>query len=79
MSKYFKRYEDIMPVLHYQDDVSYIRTEVESKYGTLDCSDSKLEDLWRNYSDDAWCAGFMSPNEELIESFVDWLEEQEWE
>lgn len=84
MSKYFERYERKEPVeyneeelVDYPEDIAFIRTEVESKYGKLDCSDRKLEDLWRDYSDECWCAGFMSPDEAIVESFVDWLDEQE--
>lgn len=50
---------------------------MESKYGILDCSDYKLEDLWRDYSDEMWCAGFMSPDEAIVESFADWLDVKE--
>ena len=74
MSKYFKRYED--NTLTYPEDVSFIRKTIEEKYGILTCSNHKLENLWRKFSN-TYEAGFLIPSEELIEHFIYWLEEQE--
>lgn len=75
MSKYFKRYEDNR-TLTYPEDVFFIRNTIEEEYGTLTCSNHKLEDLWRDFSD-TYDTGFLYPNESLIEEFTCWLESQE--
>ena len=73
MSKYFIPYikEEQDPT--YPEDVRYIRAEISALYGTLDCSNKKLGELWRDFSD-RFDAGFLNPNAELIEEFVEWLD-----
>ena len=75
MSKYFKRYED-NSTLTYPEDISFIRKTIKEKYGTLTCSNYKLEDLWRDFSE-TYSAGFLDPDEYFIKEFVYWLELQE--
>lgn len=73
MSIYLKRYED-NSTLTYPEDIFFIRKVIEEKYGTLTCSNHKLEELWRDFSEEEYAAGFLSPNENFIEEFVYWLE-----
>ena len=75
MSKYFKRHEDNSTLI-YPEDIFFIRKTIEEKYGSLTCSNHKLDDLWRDFSD-TYSAGFLDPNENLIEEFTNWLESQE--
>ena len=58
------------------DAVIFIRGHCSS-YGTLNCNNETLETLWREYSNECWAAGFMIPNEQLVQSFTDWLTEKE--
>ena len=73
MSRYFIPYirEEEDPT--YPEDVKYIRAEILASYGTLDCSNKKLGELWRDFSD-RYDAGFLSPSSVLIEEFVGWLD-----
>lgn len=75
MSKYFKRYEDNSTLI-YPEDIAFIRKIIEEQYGVLSCSNRKLDDLWRDFSD-TYSAGFLDPNEKLIEYFTFWLESHE--
>lgn len=76
MSKYFKPYNTEEDPL-YPEDVKHIRVEIESKYGTLDCSNKKLGELWRDFSDDIYFAGFVNPSDDTIKEFTDWLRGEE--
>ena len=40
----------------------------------------ELEDLWRDFSKEKYCVGFMmKPNDILVEEFANWLVEKEKE
>lgn len=72
MSRYFTPYcieED--PT--YPVEVKYIRNELESKYGTVECSNKKLGDLWRDFSD-TYSASFLIPDARFVSEFARWLE-----
>ena len=78
MSRYFKPYynkdEEEDPT--YPEDVKYIRAELESVHGTLECSNKKLGELWRDFSD-TYHACFLNPDNLFIKEFASWLEAQE--
>ena len=75
MSKYFKPYNTEEDPT-YPEDVRYIRTELESEYGTVECSNLKLGELWRDFSD-TYHASFLNPDDQFIKEFASWLEAQE--
>lgn len=78
MSRYFKPYhneEAEDPT--YPEEVKCIRAGLESTHGTVECSNAKLGELWRDFSDTYYSAGFMDPNAYLISEFASWLEAQE--
>ena len=77
MSKYFKWYEDNR-ILTYPKDILFIRNTIEEKYGTLTCSNHKLEDLWKDFRD-TYLAWYLESFMDLIEEFTYWLESQEEE
>ncbi len=77
MSKYFKPYHKSEEDPTYPEDVKYIRAEIEAVYGTVECSNLKLGELWRDFSYDNYRACFMNPNSQLIGEFAHWLEVQE--
>ena len=76
MSRYFKPY-DRSEDPNYPEDVRHIRLEIESKYGTLTCSNRKLGELWRNFSEEAYSAGFLDPNDKFIKEFSIWLQKSD--
>lgn len=45
--------------------------------GVLACSEKTVERMYREFSDEKYCAGWMSVDEELLEEFADWLADQE--
>ena len=71
MSKYFTR--NINSELKYPEEIKYIREYME-QYGKINCSDNKLDELWRDYSN-CYSAIFLIPSEELINGFMDYLDE----
>ena len=74
MSRYFKPYPKSDEDTTYPEDIKYLRTEIEDHYGTLTCSNRKLGELWRDFSDEAYCASFLCINSEsLVREFVEWL------
>lgn len=46
-------------------------------HGDLNISITQIEDLYREYSDSHWCAGWMNPTEGVLEGFANYLEEIE--
>ena len=74
MSKYFIPYDNRKP--RYPEDAKLIRKIIISEYGTLTCSDYKLEQLWEDFSD-TYDAGHLNPDDFWIERFVDWLERED--
>lgn len=77
MSKYFKPYIKHEEDPTYPEDIKYIRAEIEAFYGTVECSNLKLGELWRDFSDKICSASFLYPNTTLIKEFVSWLETQD--
>ena len=76
MSRYFKPYHKNEEDPTYPEDVKRIRKGLESAYGVVKCSNAKLGELWRDFSD-TYSAGFLGPNDQLIEEFARWLEEED--
>lgn len=70
MSCDFKRFEEDPT---YPEDVKFIRKELE-KSGTVYCSNKRLGELWRDFSDRLYDAGFLHPEPEFIEEFINFLD-----
>ena len=77
MSKYFKPYEENDDDPTYPDDVREIRQIIECRFGKFDCSNRKVGELWRDFSEECYEAGFLTPEWDFIKEFVEWLKEQE--
>lgn len=60
----------------YPEDLDYI-WEYLNKYGFPLFHRNKLEKMWRHFSDEKYSAGFMTPNDDIIQEFIDWLEDQD--
>lgn len=60
----------------YPEDCQFIWDTLNS-LGTVYFQRSQLERLWRGFSDEVYCAGFMIPNRETVEKFGEWLLELE--
>ena len=39
-------------------------------------NDRRILDLYEQWSDELWCAGFMEPTEDRVAAFIDWLKHQ---
>jgi len=59
--------------LQYPDDIKVIRAYLEN-IGELFVVDSVLDKLWREFSNDVYCAQFMGAAPQFIEEFACWLE-----
>ena len=68
----FKRFIDNF-ISEYPEDLKKIRDYLEG-IGELKCSDRKLDMLWRDFSDECYCASFLSPDNDTLERFANWLE-----
>ena len=77
MSKYFKPYEENEEDPIYPEDVKRIRQAIECSFGKFDCSNRKIGELWRDFSEECYSAGFLMPSWEPIKEFVEWLNRQE--
>lgn len=70
----FKRYENFTS--HYPEDLKQIRNYLE-QIGILNCTDKKLDNLWRYFSDDKYSASWLDPTDDSLEHFAYWLEKYE--
>ena len=43
-------------------------------YGEILVGELTIEDLYRDFSDEKYCASWMGVNEQRLEEFEDWLE-----
>ena len=77
MSRYFRPYNNEQDPT-YPEDVKYIRAELESMYGTVECSNKKLGELWRDFSG-TYSAQFLDPSAYFIAEFASWLVAEESE
>lgn len=53
-----------------QKIIAYLRA-----HGDLNVSGSTVEDLYYRFSDEVYCASWMSVDDKLLEEFADWLDE----
>lgn len=60
----------------YPEDMQEILNYL-AENGTLLCSEETVETKYREFSDEKYCAGWMSVDEELLEEFANWLAEEE--
>ena len=67
--KFFNKKEDPK----YQKEVNQIRIGLE-KLGTVSCTDYELGQVWRDFSDECYCASFLIPDDESIRHFAKWLD-----
>lgn len=58
----------------YPDDMEKILNFL-SKHGEIFVSDSTIEDLYFEFSNERYSASWVSVNERLLEEFTDWLDE----
>lgn len=72
--KFFKLYDEDERKLSHPYDIAEIRKLFrEIDLGTLTCNDFKLEELWGDFSDQKYSAGFLSPDRDLVVEFLIWL------
>lgn len=69
------------PRYSYPEDMKAI-LDYLNEHGTLYVKENTIEDLYRDFSDEKYCAGWMGVvdshsriNYDLLERFADWLEE----
>lgn len=60
----------------YPEDSNQIWTEM-SHYGTPLFTRDKLEELWREFSEEEYCAGYLCYSEDYVIQFIYWLKEKE--
>lgn len=48
-----------------------------NKWGNLNISAKEVEELYREYSEEVWCAGWIEVHDHILPSFADWLSEVE--
>lgn len=46
-----------------------------NKNGKLLCSEETVENMYREFSEDRYCAGWMGVDEDRLVEFADWLAE----
>jgi hypothetical protein len=57
----------------YPEDMKMILNYL-NEHGKILVSDSDIEDLYCDFSDEKYCASWMGVNEQMLEEFEDWLE-----
>lgn len=77
MSRYFKPYEENEDDPIYPKNVKMIRHNIENSFGKFDCTNRKIGELWRDFSEEKYSASFLIPEWHFIKEFVEWLKEQE--
>ena len=71
-----KAYEPNQIRFRYWDEMEQILNYLNNN-GQLNITPQRVEKLYEKYSDDVWCAGWMSVSNEILESFANWLSEIE--
>ena len=74
MKAYIPNYNDYTDPDEMEKILNYLNSN-----GRLTISNREVESYYEWYSDDVWCAGWMSVNDEILESFANWLSEKEVE
>lgn len=64
------------PNYRYPSDMDTILEYLASK-GTLNVSAERVEELYADFSDDMYCAGWMNVTSERLEQFAFWLSRQD--
>ena len=57
----------------YPEEMAKILNHLNAN-GKLLVSAKTVENLYRDFSDELYCAGWMGINQKLLEEFADWLE-----
>lgn len=57
----------------YPEDMKMILNYL-NEHGKILVSDSDIENLYCDFSDEKYCASWMGVNEQMLEEFEDWLE-----
>jgi hypothetical protein len=71
MSRYFTKFTHAENI-----NLRFIRDYMEI-HGSVNCTNSELEELWRDFSDERYDAQFLIPTENLVDEFIDYLENLE--
>jgi len=74
MGKYFKYNTDFKP--RYPEDFNKIKRYLEA-VGTLNCTDEKLEELYAEFSEDKYAAGWLIIDHTILEEFANYLNNME--
>ena len=48
-----------------------------NEHGHILCTEETVQRMYREFSDEKYCAGWRCVDEEVLEEFADWLAEQE--
>lgn len=73
---YFKKFsESDRQCMTYRDDVKRIRSYLEL-VGTLDATDDEIACMWGRFSEEYYAASWLTIHDELLERFVDYLEDE---
>jgi hypothetical protein len=70
-----QRYLNGKTGVEHKDDVAILRASI-SAYWDGPLSDQQIEELWREYSEQCWAAGWISPYDETLVQFRFWLLEE---
>lgn len=70
MRVYERKYN---PKYTYPEDMKMI-LDYLNEHGKILVSDSDIENLYYDFSDEKYCASWMGVNEQMLEEFEDWLE-----
>lgn len=68
--KKYERYE--INNFSYPEDMELILAYL-NEHGKLNITDSAVEDLYYEFSDEQYCASWMSVNEQMLKEFEEWL------
>lgn len=68
----YKRYD--LQRFNHPEDMELILAYLK-KHGEILVDESTIEKLYYDFSDEKYCAGWMSPGEEILREFEEWLNE----
>lgn len=71
-----KVYERNENKFQYPEDMAKILNYLNGR-GKILVKESKIEDLYHEFSDKKYCAGWMSVDMKLLQKFEEWLREYE--
>ena len=67
----------IEPNYVYPDEMEKILSYL-NQYGTILVNGQTIEKLYREFSNERYCASWMRVDDDILEQFTDWLEEKEF-